>query len=157
MHSPCSRQADARRCLRGTAFPAGHCIGHLMQELTAPTHAIFITQRRAMPLSTWQSAVGSGNSHMTLPGVQAACSHGHSTQSRLACDVTPAGGGMNHTAVASPTEMARFFMLAPHVKPAAGSNKQGFWQAFFRAMRSEDSRTVFDGGLSARASALRVH
>ena len=44
---------------------------------------------------------------------------------------------MNHTAVASPTEMARFFMLAPHVNPAAGSNKQGFGELFLGRCQQE--------------------
>lgn len=32
-----------------------------------------------------------------------------------ACSVTPAGGGKNQMAVATPTEMPRVFMLAPHL------------------------------------------
>lgn len=33
-----------------------------------------------------------------------------------ACTVTPAGGGRNHTVVATATQMPRFFMSAPHLK-----------------------------------------
>jgi len=37
-----------------------------------------------------------------------------------ACGVTPAGAGANHSAMPTPMQMDRSFMLAPHLKGAAG-------------------------------------
>ena len=40
--------------------------------------------------------------------------------------VTPAGGGMNHTAAARPTQVASFLRSAPHLMPA--ELEDFFWQ-----------------------------
>lgn len=113
---PCTH-AQASRQAQLLALPAARTSLANAENAAAKDRVLVIMEAPRPSMAT----APSGSGVVMMPAMVA-----RKMDSRCqALVATPAGGGVNHSAVPRPTQMASFFRSAPHLMPAAGGQEWG--------------------------------